>query len=188
MKLVVGLGNPGKKYENTRHNIGWQLIEALRLVLDFTGFKKEGKFQSAVSEGTFQGQKIILAKPLTYMNNSGQAVGLIQRFYKINSEDILIIRDDLDLEFGKYREKQNSSSGGHNGINSIINQLGSKNFTQAKIGIKNELLPKMDPTDFVLKKFTRAEKQELENLLPEYVLKIEKHLLANINIQTPNPK
>jgi len=176
MKLVVGLGNPGKKYEKTRHNIGWQIIEELRLVLDLAKFKTESKFQSAISEGTFNGQKIILAKPLTHMNNSGQAVGLIQRFYKISPKDILAIRDDLDLEFGQYREKKDSSSGGHKGIASIIEQLGLQDFTQIKIGIKNDYLAKMDPSDFVLKKFNRQEKKELKELLPQFITNIQKLL------------
>lgn len=178
MKLVVGLGNPGKKYEQTRHNIGWRLIDSLRAELEFADFKTENKFQSTVSEGKWTREKIILAKPLTFMNDSGKAVRLLQLFYKISAENILVIRDDLDLEFGKYRERKDSSSGGHNGINSIVENTASQAFTQIKIGIKNDYLAKMDPSDFVLKKFNRKEKKELKELLPKFIANIQK-LLEN---------
>lgn len=176
MKLAVGLGNPGNSYNKTRHNIGWQVLDELQKDLDFSGFKLIKKFHSVISSGVFQGKKIILAKPQTFMNNSGRAVTAIKNYYEINPKDIIVIRDDIDLVFGKYREKQNSASGGHNGINSIIDYLKTKAFIQAKIGIKNYQLTKMDPADFVLKKFSSDEKKRLKELLPQFVNNVQKLL------------
>lgn len=174
MKLIIGLGNPGKKYDKTRHNIGWWLIDYLRKELRLPEFKTEKKFLSIVTKGYLLGQKIILAKPLTFMNDSGKAVALLKNYYKINPEDILVIRDDIDLPFGKYREKQNSRSGGHQGVNSIISHLKTKNFIQVKIGIKNNERLKKEAADFVLQKFNQQEKEQLKKLLPQYVEKIKK--------------
>lgn len=176
MKLVVGLGNPGRKYKNTRHNIGWLLLDELIKALAISSFKTVKKFQCDLTQGTYNGEKVILAKPLTYMNDSGKSVSLIKNYYKIDLEDIIIIRDDLDLEFGKYREKQDSGSGGHNGINSVIEHIGSKGFTQIKVGIKNDLLEKMNPADFVLQKFSAVERKILKSQLPEFVARVRDFL------------
>lgn len=176
MKLVVGLGNSGKNYSKTRHNIGWQIIDVLQKELNFPPFKLEKKFLSGISGGVFQNKKIVLAKPQTFMNNSGKAVGLLKSYYKLGPEDIIIIRDDLDLIFGKYREKQSSASGGHKGIDSVIDYLKTKNFIQVKIGIKNSRLEKMDPTDFVLQKFSSEEQKRIKELLPRFVSKVKRLL------------
>lgn len=169
MKLVIGLGNPGKSYLKTRHNVGWRVIDQLQKDLDWPRFKLTKKFQSVITFGIFQNQKIMLAKPQTFMNNSGKAVVAIKNYYKINPKDIIVVRDDIDLVFGKYREKKNSSPGGHKGVDSIIDYLKTKNFVQVKIGVKNNLFAKMDPTDFVLQKFSREEKKRLKDLLPQFV-------------------
>ncbi|MBU0613322.1 aminoacyl-tRNA hydrolase [Patescibacteria group bacterium] len=176
MKLIVGLGNPGRKYKNTRHNIGWLMLDELIKSLSISSFKTVKKFECEVTQGKINDERLILAKPLTFMNKSGKAVGLLKNFYKIDLEDIIIVRDDLDLELGKYREKQDSGSGGHNGINSIIEHIGSKGFTQIKVGIKNDMLSKMDPASFVLQKFTAQEKKQLKSQIPEFVARIQKLL------------
>ncbi|MFA6272237.1 MAG: aminoacyl-tRNA hydrolase [Patescibacteria group bacterium] len=176
MKLIVGLGNPGRKYKNTRHNIGWLMLDELIKALAISSFKTVKKFQCDLTQGKFNEEKVILAKPLTFMNNSGKAVSLLKNFYKVDLEDIIIVRDDLDLEFGKYREKQDSGSGGHNGINSIIQYIGSKGFIQIKVGIKNDLLANTDPASFVLQKFTLQEKKQLKSQLPEFVSRIQNFL------------
>ena len=132
MKLIVGLGNPGKSYENTRHNIGFMIIDHFA---NTTNWKN--KWSALYTEIIINNEKVLLIKPQTFMNLSGNALIEFANFYKINLEDILVIQDDLDLEVGKYRLKINSSSGGHNGIKSIIERLGSNSFARLKIGISN---------------------------------------------------
>jgi PTH1 family peptidyl-tRNA hydrolase len=152
------------------------MLDELIKALSISSFKTVKKFQSDLTQGQINDQKLILAKPLTFMNNSGKAVSLLKNFYKVDLEDIVIVRDDLDLEFGKYREKQDSGSGGHNGMNSIIENIGSKGFIQIKVGIKNDLLAKIDPASFVLQKFTLQEKKQLKSQLPEFVARIKNFL------------
>ncbi len=153
MKLIVGLGNPGKEYVNTRHNIGFMLIDKY---LGDVKFKE--KFNGLYYE-TNSLDKVIFLKPQTFMNNSGDCVAKFVNYYNIKPEDILVIQDDLDINVGKYKFKINSSSGGHNGIKSIINNLGTESFFRLKIGISN--LRKKDVIDFVLGKFS---KEEINNI------------------------
>ena len=150
MKLIVGLGNPGKNYENTRHNIGFLVIDKF---LNNVTYKE--KFNGFYHETNFEGEKIIFLKPQTYMNNSGDCVGKFVKYYNIKSEDIMVIHDDLDIDLGVCKFKINSSSGGHNGIKSIISHLGSQNFFRMKLGIKTD--KKDDVIDFVLGKYTKKE-------------------------------
>ncbi len=133
MKLIAGLGNPGAEYEHTRHNMGFDVIDELAERFHVSVWKDDLKAKIAtVSEG---GEKILLVKPQTYMNLSGEAVGAIARYYKIDLNDIWIICDDLDLPPGKTRIRQKGSAGGHNGIKSLIAHLGSENFTRFRIGV-----------------------------------------------------
>lgn len=150
MKLIVGLGNPGKEYKNTRHNIGFMVLDEL-----LGKVKYKTKLESDIYITDEFGQDVIFMKPLTYMNLSGMAVRKIAKYYKIDINDILIIQDDLDLEIGTHKIKRNSSSGGHNGLKSIITELGTTEVTRLKIGIgKNMKIP----TDkYVLSKFTEKE-------------------------------
>lgn len=165
MKLIVGLGNPGIEYKNTRHNIGFIYInmfaESLNKKID-----KE-KFNGLYDIFTLNNEKIILLKPLSYMNLSGEVVSEFVKFFKINTEDILVISDDLDMNLGKIKLKQNGSSGGHNGIKNIIQCLGTDNFKRLKIGISND--KKMDTKDYVLGKFTKEELQVLEDISSEVI-------------------
>ena len=161
MKLIVGLGNPGQEYTYTRHNIGFMVID------HFTSSNNWSKKWNALyQEKIINNEKIILIKPITYMNLSGQAVKEFVTFYKISLEDILVIQDDLDLEVGMYRLKTNSSCGGHNGIKSIIECLGNNNFARLKIGISNN--KKMDTKDYVLGKFSLEEQDIFNNLYAKF--------------------
>ena len=161
MKLIIGLGNPGQEYTNTRHNIGFMVID--HFASDSNWSKK---WNALYKEETINNEKIILIKPLTYMNLSGQAVKEFVNFYKIPLENILVIQDDLDLEVGTYRIKTNSSSGGHNGIKSIIDCLGRNNFARLKIGISNN--KKIDTKDYVLGRFNQEEQAIYDNLYAKF--------------------
>ncbi|MEG1822326.1 MAG: aminoacyl-tRNA hydrolase [Clostridiales bacterium] len=133
MKMMVGLGNPGKKYEATRHNVGFITLD---LIADRLNAEiKEKNFQGLTAELFYKGEKVILVKPQTYMNLSGQCVGEIARYYKIENEDILVIADDLSLPSGTMKLRPQGSSGGHNGLKSIIACLGGDDFSRLKIGI-----------------------------------------------------
>ena len=149
MKLIIGLGNYGKKYEKTRHNYGFFVIDEFAKRNDFPEFKS-----TLFSLLSIKGD-IILAKPQTYMNNSGKAVKAIADYYKIEPENIIIIHDDADIDIGKIKEDQNRGSAGHNGIKSIIELLGTKNFKRLRMGINNSFNSPLE--DIVLKKFHKEE-------------------------------
>jgi len=152
MILIVGLGNPEKKYAKTRHNIGFRVINELKS-LDF-----------------FQNKDIILLKPETFMNDSGKATKAMISYYKIPLENLYVIHDDIDLPFGTIRVSKDSSSAGHKGVQSIIDELGTQNFTRIRIGIRPELKVqsqklKVNTTDFVLKNFTKNEEKQLKEII-----------------------
>lgn len=159
MKLIIGLGNPGSKYENTRHNIGFMFVDYLAQRYSAT-FTTKKNYQYA--EINVKGEKVVLFKPQTFMNSSGEAVKIICDFYKLTNEDILVIYDDLDMSFGKIRVKFNSSSGGHNGIKNIISHLHTQEFMRIKVGINNEY--KRDVKSFVLSKFSKEEMKQLSDI------------------------
>ena len=165
MKLVVGLGNKGREYENTRHNMGFMLVDRYLQYKNITDKFKE-KFNAMYIETTINNEKVIFIKPMTYMNNSGIAVRAFLDFYKLNSEDILVISDDLDLDLGKFRLRRNGSSGGHNGLKSIISHLGTDNFKRLRIGISND---KDDVINYVLSKFGKKELSEIDTMFDTLV-------------------
>ncbi len=156
MKLVFGLGNPGASYERTRHNIGFQVLDILarRHGATFTTHK----FRSLAARIRVDGETVLLVKPLTYMNASGEAVGPIVRYYKVPLEDVLVVYDDLDLPFGTLRLRAKGGSGGHKGLKSIIQHLGSEDFPRLRVGIGRPP-GRMDPADFVLSPFTASEEE-----------------------------
>lgn len=165
MKLVVGLGNKGREYENTRHNMGFMLVDRYLQYKNITDKFKE-KFNAIYIETTINNEKVIFIKPMTYMNNSGIAVRSFVDFYKLNSEDVLVISDDLDLDLGKFRLRRNGSSGGHNGLKSIISQLGTDNFKRLRIGISND---KDDVINYVLSKFSKKELNVIDTMFDTLV-------------------
>lgn len=133
MKLIVGLGNPGAEYAHTRHNMGFDVIDELASRWGISLWKEDMKAQ--IASYVRDGEKILLVKPLTYMNNSGEAVGAIARYYKVEPEDIFVVCDDLDLPVGKTRIRKKGASGGHNGIKSLIAHLGTEEFNRFRIGV-----------------------------------------------------
>lgn len=176
MKLIVGLGNPGKKYEHHRHNIGFQIIDSF---LEKIGAESSNcsKYDAEVTELSLKGEKILLIKPQTFMNLSGTSVQQFVNFYKLNpSEDLLVVYDDKDMLFGKLRERSDGSSGGHNGIKSLIECLGTESFHRLKFGVGHE--DQKIPTDaFVLQDFSKEEREMLPDLIDQAVKKIEDWLM-----------
>lgn len=163
MKLIVGLGNPGKEYENTRHNAGFKFIDKFAHSQNLD-FNKE-KFEGLYTEFNYNSEKIILLKPQKYMNLSGEVVIKFKEFYKININDILIICDDLDTPLGKIKLKYKGSSGGHNGLKNIENHLHSNEYKRIKIGISND--KDHDRIDYVIGKMPKDELNILEKVTDE---------------------
>ena len=164
MKCIVGLGNPGKMYEKTRHNVGFRVIDAL---IQRDNLKTQNKFKSEIVQITLNNMPILLVKPQTFMNLSGEAVRLVMDFYKIDVKDILIIYDDLDLPVGKFRLREKGSAGGHNGMKSLIQHFGTQEFPRLRIGIdKNPLIP---TPDYVLGKFTKEDEPILLSAIDKAV-------------------
>lgn len=195
MLLIIGLGNPGEKYAKNRHNAGFILLDELRWLWNFPQFEFEKKFNSELSEGalppsplglprrvkagggiegegsTFDSKtKVILARPQTFMNNSGEAVQKIMSFYKLTPANIIVIHDDLDLEIGKYKISADSSAAGHNGVQDIFDKLGTQQIQRARLGVEtaggraNRIIP---GEDFVLQDFTAEEYEKVINLAKE---------------------
>ena len=160
MKVVIGLGNPGKKYEKTRHNIGFIAVDHLRKQMHISDERE--KFQALVSETNIDGEKVIFLKPQTFMNLSGNSVIEIVNFYKLDpKKDIIVIYDDMDLSFGDIRIREKGSSGGHNGIKSIISHIGEE-FIRIKCGIGAK---EKDAIEHVLGEFNQTEQKDLDEIL-----------------------
>lgn len=160
--LIVGLGNPDRKYENTRHNCGWLAID---YIAEKLGIKvNKIKYKSFVGEAAIGGKKALLMKPTTYMNNSGQAVVEAMNFYKIPPENVIVIFDDVSLDVGKMRIRQKGSDGGQKGMRSIIYLSGSDAFPRIKIGIGAKPNPDWDLADWVLSRFSDDERKTLEKI------------------------
>lgn len=171
MKLIIGLGNPGSKYKNTRHNIGFEIIDDFYLQnkkQGFSNWEKNKKFFAEISAGSIKDEKIILAKPLSFMNDSGKAVQALMHFYKNPPLDLIVIHDDIDLALGKFKLQKDRSSAGHNGIKSIIEKIGTQNFYRIRIGIAKADRDKQGRTEkFVLNRFNLFEKLKLKKIKPE---------------------
>jgi PTH1 family peptidyl-tRNA hydrolase len=160
--IIVGLGNPGSKYWNTRHNVGYAALDALAEQLHIKVDRV--KFQGLLGQGTIDGNKVILLKPTTYMNLSGQSVQAAARFYKVPPEHILVLSDDISLEPGRLRVRKNGSAGGHNGLKSIISCLGSQEFPRIKIGVGAKPHPDYDLADWVLGTFPLSERENMDKV------------------------
>ncbi|MCL2560415.1 MAG: aminoacyl-tRNA hydrolase [Turicibacter sp.] len=158
MKLFVGLGNPGRKYADTRHNVGFMVIDELARKWGVT-LAEEKKFKGELGSVHVGGEKILLLKPTTYMNLSGESVQAVMDFYDLTNEDVVVIYDDLDMEVGKVRGREKGSAGGHNGIKSMILHLAGEEFKRFKIGIDKS--PYGKTTDHVLGKFTTEELDDI---------------------------
>lgn len=164
MKAIVGLGNPGNQYAGTRHNIGFQVIDRLAALHHAPSAKS--RFKSLVTEVVIGNEKVVLLKPQTFMNLSGDAVRLMGSWYKLYADEILIVLDELDLPFGTLRLRERGSAGGHNGLSSVIQQLGTNEFPRLRIGIGKG---RSQATAHVLSKFSESEARELPEILDRAV-------------------
>lgn len=161
MKLIVGLGNPGKEYENTRHNIGFKVLDEIAKELNVECNQK--KFSALIVQVTVQGEKVILMKPQTFMNCSGEAVIKAMNFYQIPVEDLIVIHDDLDLPVGKLRIRKSGSSGGQKGMKNIMDHVHSQDITRLRLGIdKSPIIPVVD---YVLGKFSKDESELVQKCI-----------------------
>ena len=164
MYIIVGLGNPGEKYVHTRHNVGFEVIDILA---DRIGIHvDEKKHKGLCGRGGLEGQKVVLVKPQTFMNLSGESVRAVADFYKVAADEIIVVYDDISLEPGRLRVRGKGSAGGHNGIKNIIAHLGTQEFPRVKVGIGEK--PKgMDLADYVLSHFGRGEWEQMEEAFKE---------------------
>jgi len=180
IKVIVGTGNPEEQYSQTRHNIGFLMIDFIAKKYNAGDFKLEKKFKSEITKVKIGKKSIILVKPQTFVNNIGDAVRKIKNFYKMKPEQFLIIQDDLDIEFGKIKFSFNKKSGGHRGVESIINSIKSRGFYRLRIGLANNSLKKARKQktlrqkkesvgNFVLSKFTPAEQKNISKLFKKAI-------------------
>ena len=160
-KLIVGLGNPGSKYQWTRHNAGFMVLDRLADIAGISVARK--KFSGFYGEGDWQGDHLLLLKPLTFMNLSGRSVVEALRFHKLHLKDVVVIHDDLDIPFGKVKFKEGGGHAGHNGLRSLVAELGSGDFTRVRVGIGRP--SRGDVVDYVLNRFTDDEQNQLTTIL-----------------------
>ncbi len=175
--LIVGLGNPGRTYQKNRHNVGFMAIDTLASALEIQIQRLE--LRALVGKGLFSGERLILAKPQTFMNKSGLAVASLVRFYKVPQEQILVVHDDLDLPFGTLRLRPLGGAGGQKGMESIVNQLGSREFPRLRVGIGRPP-GRMDPADYVLHDFDAFQQELLPEILSQAVDAIRIYIVEGI--------
>lgn len=175
MKLIVGLGNPGNEYKRTRHNAGFMAIDKIAERFNFETFALEKKFNALISAGNINGVKIFLLKPQTFMNSSGSSVKAVMDYYKISSDDLIVIQDELDIKIGEYKISLDKSSAGHKGIQSIIDFIGTKNFTRYRIGIESARIG-MASDNFVLADFSPEELDLLNNIFDNICANIKERV------------
>lgn len=176
--LIAGLGNPGREYAGNRHNVGFQIAD--RVVAAHQLSFSKVQHQAMIAVGRLREHRVVIAKPQTFMNASGRAVSGLLNFYKIPLERLIVIFDDLDLPFGTLRLRSDGGAGGHNGMRSIIGQLGTNQFARLRVGIGRPP-GRMDPAAFVLQDFGRDEALELPGLLDRAVQAVETFVVADIN-------
>lgn len=161
MILIVGLGNPGKQYEQTRHNIGFDVIDYMANKYNIDVNRE--KFKGICGEGFIENKKVILLKPLTYMNLSGESIRELANFYKLEDDEIIVVYDDISLDIGRLRIREKGSAGGHNGIKSIIQNLGGDKFPRVKVGVGQ---PKDNLVNHVLGNFSKEDREHIEKVIP----------------------
>jgi len=186
MILIVGLGNPGKKFQKTRHNIGFRVVDEIAANFQFGALFGSSNFQSIfnakISKGEIDGQKIILAKPQTFMNLSGKAVKKLTDNLQLTTDNLWVVHDDMDLTLGKIKIVKNRGSAGHKGVQSVINELRTKNFVRFRVGIRPKSGKPKDPEKFVLKKFLKGEEKIIKNIIKTTTEAIEIAIVQGLQI------
>ena len=170
MYIIAGLGNPTREYEKTRHNVGFEVIDVLADMLGTT--VEEKKFKGCYGRGIIGGEKVLLLKPQTFMNLSGESIRAASDFYKVDPEHIIIIYDDISLDVGQLRIRKKGSAGGHNGIKNIIAHLGTQEFPRIKVGVGDKP-KKMDLADYVLSRFSKEDRAAMEDAFKEAAKAVE---------------
>ncbi len=178
MYIIAGLGNPGKRYENTRHNVGFMAVDALAAKHDIDVTKL--KFKALVGEGRINGKKVLLVKPQTFMNLSGDSLSQIVNFYKCEHENLIVVYDDLDIGLGSIRIRQKGSAGTHNGMRSVVESLAFTDFPRIRIGIGD--FGKKDIIDFVIGDFAKEEKDVISTSLSQVVKALECFVESGIDL------
>ena len=176
--IIVGLGNPGKKYVNTRHNIGFICADDFALKHEFSPWKSMKELKCLVSIGIIGNARVVAVKPTPYMNLSGEAIQLVKQFYKVNPDQIIAVHDELDVPFGQIRTREAGGSAGHNGIKSLIQHLG-EDFGRVRVGIGPKTPQEMESADFVLAKFNKDEEKQIPALTREVSVILNELLFAN---------
>lgn len=179
MYIVVGLGNPGLKYENNRHNIGFKIID--KIAENYNVNINKSKFKSQYNEIRIGSKKVLLIKPQTYMNNSGEAIKEIKSFFSVETENIIVIHDDIDLDYGRIKVKKNGGSGTHNGLRSILNHIKEKDFPRVRVGV-GKPIEHIDLADYVLGNFNKDEVKILEKILDESIEIVESIVKDGVDI------
>jgi PTH1 family peptidyl-tRNA hydrolase len=164
--LIIGLGNPGKEYDGTRHNIGFKIIDEFAAKNEFPGWVSKKDLKCQLTLQNMGENRVILCKPATFMNNSGEAAQMVQRFYQVYNQNSLVIYDELAVPFGSLRTRVGGSDAGHNGVKSLIQHLGD-DFGRLRVGIGSETVQQADSADFVLAKFSKEEKETLPQIIRE---------------------
>lgn len=183
MKIIVGLGNPGKEYERTVHNVGFRVVDWLAgYGLRVTGLKFEKKFNTEIAEGELNGEKVLLVKPQTFMNRSGEAVSAVINFYKVDLSDLIVVHDDTDLPLGRIKIQNGGGSAGHHGIESIVKCIGGRDFARIRVGIR---IGKDKAGAFVLTSFGEKEQRLLEEMIEKAAetvkMILEKGIIPTMN-------
>lgn len=179
MYIIVGLGNPGKKYEHTRHNAGFDVLDILAEEYDIKIDKI--KHKALIGEGRIGSEKVVLVKPQTYMNLSGESVQSVFQFYKVDMDHLIVVYDDIDLDIGKLRIRKKGSAGSHNGMKSIIKCLGSQDFTRIRVGVSKPE-PNRDLADFVLSRVPKDQSDDMRSGLEKAVKTVEEIIRTDIDM------
>jgi len=184
MILIVGLGNPGRKFQKTRHNLGFRVVEAFfkknRDRHNFSNFKLKKKFNAEISERKFNDKKIILAKPQIFMNLSGRAVKKITNNLQLTTNNLWVVHDDIDIPLGKIRISIGRGAAGHKGVESIIKELGTKNFVRFRVGIQPKTGKPKNPEKFVLQKFNKEEEGLIKEVIQKIIEAIEMTIIKGL--------
>ena len=176
--LIVGLGNPGKKYDDTRHNVGFTCLDEFAKANEFPGWVNKKDLECSLTQATLGDTRVLLIKPITFMNLSGEAVQAVANFYKIAPEGIVVVHDELDVPFGQIRTRVGGSAAGHNGIKSVIEKIG-EGFGRVRVGIGPKMPEQVDSADFVLQKFTTKEQAEMSPLTREVLAILSEYVFGD---------